>query len=29
MTAANNAEMTWSRAMPLGSISVSRPSDSD
>lgn len=29
MTAANNAETTWSRAMPPGSISVCRPSDSD
>jgi hypothetical protein len=29
MIAASNAETTWSRTMPPGSSSVSRPSDSD
>jgi hypothetical protein len=29
MIAASNANTTWTRAMPPGSISISRPSDSD
>ena len=29
MTAANDAEKTWSRAMPPASTSDCRPSDSD